>query len=364
MRIGIDVTASIYTGGVGTYYRSLVPELLKLGKHHEFVTLGYAFRQYPRLTLANRKLLLPPRLMELVWNRLHVLPVELFIGSMDVFHAWDYLQPPARKARIVTTIHDLTAIKFPMYHHQSTVAAQAHRLRWVRKEAAAIITDSQATKVDIIELLKIDELKIHVIPLAAATRYHEFQNLDEKLRLAEIDRVKYKYRLVLPYLLAVGTLEPRKNLRRVRDAFIRLPVEKLGIAQLAIAGPIGWGLDLEAADNIILLGRVGEDDLPALYAGAETLIYPSLSEGFGLPVLEAMTVGCPVVTSQRGSLKEVAGAAAVLVDPESEEAIEMGIELALENKSKLRAAGLRQTARFSWQRAAQETLAVYEAMAE
>ena len=166
MRIGIDVTASIYQGtGVASYYRELVPELLRLGKQHEFVLLGYALRRYQDLTLATKKFRFPPRLMEFLWNQLHIFPVEKLIGGVDVFHAWDYLQPPAKKAKVVTTIHDLTAIKFPMYHHPLTVAAQTHRLRWVRREADLVIADSEATKADIVELLGIEPERIMVVYL-------------------------------------------------------------------------------------------------------------------------------------------------------------------------------------------------------
>ena len=154
MRIGIDVTASIYSGtGVASYYRSLVPELVKQGKGCDFVLLGYAMRRFSDLLLANKKFFFPPRLMEILWNKLHIIPVETFTGNLDIFHAWDYLQPPVRKAKIVTTIHDLTTIKFPLYHRDSTVEAQSNRLRWVRREANLILADSLATKQDIIELL-------------------------------------------------------------------------------------------------------------------------------------------------------------------------------------------------------------------
>src|SRR3990167_899486 len=210
MRIGIDVTASIYQGtGVSSYYWELVPELIKLGREHEFVLLGYALRRYHELTLATKKFRFPPRIMEFLWNQLHIFPVEKLVGEVDVFHAWDYLQPPAKKAKVVTTIHDLTAIKFPMYHHPLTVAAQTHRLRWVRREASLIIADSEATKKDIIDLLGIEAERIKVVHLAAGKAFinHKANNIREK------------YGIEGEYLLAVGTMEPRKNLKRIVAAF-------------------------------------------------------------------------------------------------------------------------------------------------
>jgi glycosyltransferase involved in cell wall biosynthesis len=361
MRIGIDVTASIYQGtGVASYYRELVPQLLKLGGKHEFVLLGYALRRFQELTLATKRFRFPPRVMEFLWNQMHIFPVEKLVGEVDVFHAWDYLQPPAKKAKIVTTIHDLTAIKFPMYHHPLTVAAQTHRLRWVRREASLVIADSKATKKDIVELLGIEAERVRVVYLAAGDVFGKFRIQNSEFRIREIKRIREKYRIEGEYILAVGTMEPRKNLKRVIEAFSKIINHKSNIRNLVIVGRAGWGEQVMPANGVKFLRMVMEEDLPGLYAGASALVYPSLYEGFGLPVLEAMTVDCPVVTSDRGSLKEVAGNAAVLVDPESEESIAMGIEEAMEKRAALVKKGLAQAAKFSWEKAARETLRVYE----
>lgn len=370
MRIGIDVTASIYIGtGVATYYRSLIPPLIDLGQDHEFVLLGYAWRRFGQLELANRKVPLPPRLMEFLWNRIHRLPVEYFVGPVEVFHAWDYLQPPAKKAKLVTTIHDLTTLKFPMYHSESTVKAQEKRLGWVRREAEAIIVDSGATKLDVMKLLGIESGRIRVVPLAAGELYRQFQVKSSlstggkaEFRTREMSRVKRKYGIEGNYLLSVGTIEPRKNVKRTMEAFELIRETEFGIKYLVVAGNVGWGEDLNPVPGVVLLGRVPDGDLPGLYAGAEALVYPSLYEGFGLPVLEAMTVGCPVVTSDRGSLKEVAGRAAVLVDPEEVESIVHGIETAIERRESLIKKGLEQAQKFSWEQTARETLGVYESL--
>jgi len=363
MKIGIDVTASIYSGtGVASYYRSLVPELIKQGKDCEFVLLGYAMRRFSDLKLANKKFFLPPRLMEILWNKLHVIPVETFTGDLDVFHAWDYLQPPVRKAKIVTTIHDLTTIKFPLYHHKSTVEAQTHRLRWVRREADIVLADSLATKKDIIELLGIPEEKIKVVYLAAGEQFREFRVQSSGFRETEIGSIKKKYGIDGEYFISVGTLEPRKNLRRVIEAFSGVRSQEFGIRNLVVVGKSGWGENLPKANNVNFLGLVEDDDLPGLYAGSAGLIYPSLYEGFGLPVLEAMTVGCPVLTSDRGSLEEVAGKAAVLVDPENIESIVWGIESLRKDREKLIAKGLKRSENFSWEKTVAETLSIYKSL--
>lgn len=363
MKIGIDVTASIYSGtGVASYYRSLVPELIREGQDCEFMLLGYAMRRFSELKLANRKLFLPPRIMEIMWNRLHVLPVEMLTGNLDIFHAWDYLQPPVKKAKIVTTIHDLTPIKFPLYHHKSTVEAQTQRLKWVRREADIILADSKATKRDIVELLGVPEEKIKVVYLAAGELYEEFRDQRSEIRVKEIERGKKKYGIAGEYFISVGTLEPRKNLKRVIETF-SINVQRTSFnARLVIAGRSGWGENLPQAENVNFLGLVPDEDLPGLYAGSAGLIYPSLYEGFGLPVLEAMTVGCPVLTSDRGSLAEVAGEAAVTVDPENTESIIWGIESLIKDREKLIAKGLKRSGNFSWNKTAKETLSVYRSL--
>ena len=360
MRIGIDVTASIYSGtGVTTYYQLLIPELLRIGKDHEFVLLGYALRRFKDLTLANKRYRLPPRLMEFLWNDLHIMPVERLTGPLDVFHAWDYLQPPVSKAKIVTTVHDLTTLKFPMYHHPSTVDAQKHRLRWVKKDARLVIADSLATKQDLIELLGFSEDQIVVIYLAAGKQFSEFRRRSQAFREEDIVRVKTYFGLEGRYILSLGTIEPRKNLKRVIDAFALFRERNTDIDTLVIAGQVGWGEELLPEEKVKIIGKIPPSDLPALYAGAEALVYASLYEGFGLPVLEAMAMGCPVVVSDRGSLKEVAGNAAVLVDPEDIDSIAFGIETALTHRTRLIGKGLKHESKFSWQKTARETLGVY-----
>ena len=342
-----------------------MPELIKQGKGCEFVLLGYAMRRYSDLKLANKKFFLPPRLMEVLWNKLHIVPVETFTGDLDVFHAWDYLQPPVRKAKVVTTIHDLSTIKFPLYHHESTVEAQTSRLRWVRREADIVLADSLATKRDIIELLGVPEEKIKVVYLAAGVQYGKFSRKagsGSAGKVQEIERVRKKYGIDGEYFISVGTLEPRKNLKRVIEAFSIIHHPSSIIHQLVIVGRAGWGESLQKPDNVNFLGLAPDEDLPGLYAGSSGLIYPSLYEGFGLPVLEAMTVGCPVLTSDRGSLEEVAGKAAILVDPENIESIVWGIESLIKDREKLIAKGLKRSENFSWEKTAAETLSIYKSL--
>lgn len=357
MKIAIDVTGSLYQGtGVATYYNSLVPELLEIETEHEFLLFGYSLRARKELRLATKVFPIPPSLANLIWNRLHVLKIERLIGPIDVFHAWDYIQPPTQKAKLVTTIHDLTPILFPKQHHPRTVSAYQAGINWVKKQANAVIADSIATKEDIINLLKIPEENIHVIYLAASRVFHEFREKHANTRDMSIEQVKKKYAIAGEYILCVGTQEPRKNLERAVKAYEALGTEQ----QLIIVGRFGWGRKIRPVRGVKILGYVPGVDLPPLYAGASCFLYPSLYEGFGLPLLEAMAVGTPVVTSDRGSIKEVAGNVAVTVNPESVEAIAFGINVALKRGKELSQKGVLHSQTFSWERTALQTLEVYE----
>lgn len=359
MRIAIDVTASMYQGsGVATYYKQLVPQLLQLGKEHEFITFGYSLRRRKDLKLAQMKFPFPPKLMGLLWNNLHKFPVETLVGDCDIVHSWDYIQPPTKRAKIVTTIHDLTPIKFPALQHRKTISAYKAGLRWVKKEAVAIVTDSESTKKDIEDLLKIPNGKIHVIYLAASKKFHEFQHRNESRNGILLQQVLNKYDIKGNYILSVGTREPRKNIKRVIEAHQKMDLQH----KLVIVGKYGWGSEHKTSEKVKILGFVPNRDLPALYLGASCMVYPSLYEGFGLPVLEAMAVGCPVVTSKRGSLKEITEDAAIHVDPESVQSIAFGINTALMSASKLSQNGKTQAKKFSWEKTARETIKVYESV--
>ena len=339
MKISIDITPVIYPHtGVGVYTRQLVFHLLKLYPKHKFVLFASTLRGQGRLwqylkTLATysnftvKVYPFPPLVTEALWNRLHRLSVETLVGQVDVFHAWDWQQPPAKSAKIVTTIHDLTTLKFPSQQHPKTVSVHRRRLDWVTQEARFIIADSQATKQDIQDLLDIPADKIRVVYLAAADQFSPPTS-------QEIVRVKQKYHLPEKFILTANPQDPRKN------------------AQLAIkASPL---------PAFSLTGSVSTQDLPGLYAAAQVFVFPALYEGFGLPVLEAMAVGCPVVTSNRGSLKEVIGSAAIVVDPEDQTSIASGINTALSQRQALIKQGFSQAKEFSWRKTAHQTMEVYQ----
>jgi glycosyltransferase involved in cell wall biosynthesis len=232
------------------------------------------------------------------------------------------------------------------------------------RRAARVIAVSEATRAELLARYRLPAEKVHVVPEAAAPHFAPPPP-------AEIARVRARYRLAGPYVLFVGLLEPKKNLGALLAAVARCRASGgWGAARLALAGEAGWGDGLPAHvsrlgldDAVSFLGPVPDGELPALYAGAEAFVFPSLWEGFGLPVLEAMAAGAPVVASRRGALPEVAGDAAVLTEPEPAPLAEALARVLGDAglRERLRAAGLERARAFSWQRTAAETLAVYRA---
>lgn len=345
MKVGIDVSQMAYPAtGVAVYTKNLVENLIKSGG--DYVLFGSSFRQRKKFDVFPQAKIFPfpPTILEFVWNRIHTLPVESLIGKIDVFHSSDWTQPPTR-AKKVTTIHDLIVYKYPETSHPNIVAAQKRRLAWVKKDCDKIIAVSKSTKRDIVEILHIPENKIEVIYEATTMKK---------------GAVKKPSR---PYILAVGTQEPRKNIGRLIQAFQRLKNKDI---DLVVVGKYGWGhnnLKFEIK-NLKMLGYVSDGELANLYTNASVFVYPSLYEGFGIPILEAFNCDCPVITSDVSSLPEVGGKAAIYVDPLSisdiAEKIEWLLSLNSIKKSEIITAGRLQAQSFSWEKAARETSKVYE----
>lgn len=386
MKIGIDISQIVYEGtGVATYTSNLVKNLLKVGKNDQFILFGSSLRKRKKLkdfieelqvkNVKTKFSFLPPMFLEFLWNGIHVFPVENFTGEIDVFHSSDWLEPPTKKAKKVTTIHDFAVYKYPETFSarggHNIVANQKRRMHFVKNYCDKIICVSETTKKDAGKILHIPEKKMEVIYEAP----DEFFSQRGKL---EIDRVREKFAIEGDYLLCVGTREPRKNLDRVIMAFAQITEEFPGLS-LVIAGKYGWG-DNEMSNvkclpvgkagqmsNVKLLGFVEREDLARLYSGARAFVYPSLYEGFGLPILEAMSCGCPVITSNVGAMAEIAGLTASLVNPVSVEEITIALSRILRSPivaEKLIAGGLQRARDFSWEKTALQTLTVYHSLLE
>ncbi|MEK7092231.1 MAG: glycosyltransferase family 1 protein [Patescibacteria group bacterium] len=362
MKIGIDISQIVYETGVSWYTRNLVHALLSFDKKDEYFLFGGAMRRLPDLNHFSKDLSgnftkkfypLSPMMLDLLWNRLHIFPIENFVGSVDVFHSSNWTQPPSRKAKLVTTVHDLVPLLYPESSHPKIIAVHKRQLKWVKRECERVIAVSEATKNDIITYLGIPAEKISVVYEAPDAIYR-------KVGDKRVGEVKKKFGLPRHFLLAVGA-DPRKNLLNVAQALTLIP----DAPPLVVVGK-RWShpakQDPAPRDNILWIGHVSRSELSALYSGAQALIYASLYEGFGLPILEAMACGCPVVTSNISSMPEVAGDAAVLVNPEDVDDIRRGIERVLSKRGEFIKKGLARVKQFSWEKAARETLEVYRSV--
>ncbi|MDQ3659523.1 MAG: glycosyltransferase family 4 protein [Actinomycetota bacterium] len=304
-----------------------------------------------------RHLSLPRLALYESWHRLRRPRVQKATGTVDVIHATSMAIPP-RSAPLLVTIHDLAWRRFPQMFTKRGVSFFRRGLALAIKEADLVLCSSEATLRDCIEA-GFDESRLRVVPLGV-----EMAPADE----AGVHRVRAAYGLERPYVLWTGTVEPRKNLSRLLDAFVRLDQER-GL-DLVLVGPRGWNEDLggiafSVRDRVRMLGFVPASDLGPLYAGAEVFCFPSLLEGFGFPVLEAMSQGTTVVTSRGTSTEELADGAGVLVDPLDVSSIAQGLEQALDPslRARLEPLGRARAASFTWARSAELVASAYEEVA-
>ncbi len=296
-------------------------------------------------------------------------PLLRELRAADLFHLGDLLFPePRRGQAVVATVHDVTTELFPQWHFWGNRLLHRRRLAWVRRHATRVIIPAEATRADTASVLALPENRLDVVPEARGTVAPGRVGVEDIRRHAGLGHE--------PYVLFVGKLEPRKNLVRLVEAFRRLPAD-LGPLGLVLAGSWGWRARAlrmalrqpqRPGRSVVVTGPLDGDSLAALYAGATLFAYPSLYEGFGLPVLEAMGAGVPVLTSASGACAEVAGDAALLVDPGDAGAIAAGLERLLRSESQRRALaerGARREREFTWERTALATAAVYRwALAE
>jgi alpha-1,3-rhamnosyl/mannosyltransferase len=285
-------------------------------------------------------------------------PFDVFHGTNNVF---PYL---VRSARRVLTVHDLTFLRFPEWHPPRRLALMVPELAPAVRRADRIIAPSQSTRDDLVRLLSVDPERVAVVPMGVATSFTPCPAAALEAGLAPFGLRRGEY------LLFMGTIEPRKNLVRLLEA-VELVGPKIG--RLVVAGGQGWRdgriraamAGLEAAGRVQRLGYVADDARAVLLSGARAFVFPSLYEGFGLPPLEAMACGAPVVTSNVASLPEVVGDAALLVDPEDVEALAAALDRIWNDdalRARLRERGLLRAAEFSWERTARLTLDVYRSV--
>jgi glycosyltransferase involved in cell wall biosynthesis len=362
MRIAVDYTAGVrQVAGVGRYTRSLIKALaaaLAEGRHPHRLVLLWAGP--PRVPLpvgvpvgwpgtSARRLPLPDRLMTVAWHRLRLpVPADLLAGGADVFYSPDFALPPLARARSVVTVHDLSFLTHPETHYPPLRRYLERVVPRSVRRADLVLADSEQTKRDLGSYLGTPHQKVEVV-LSAADPV--FRRIEDRAAIAAVRR---RHGLERSYVISVGTIQPRKNLPVVFDALRQVNRDLL----LVHVGRPGWlyepifaALDRSGVKDRVRILGVDDADLAALYSGAVALIFPSLYEGFGLPCLEAMACGAPVIASHAGALQEVVGDAGIVVDPADSAAIAAAIERLLDDapfRSDLIRRGFAQAARFRW----------------
>jgi glycosyltransferase involved in cell wall biosynthesis len=370
VRIGIDIgpIRQVRTG-VGNYCHHLLTHLVDLAEGETFAAFSTGTRT-PELAgslavLRHVHVPVPTRLMYALWGGLGLPRVDRLLGGVDVFHATNFFMPPTRTARRAVTIHDLTFLVHPELCSPRIVGPFSRHVRRCAREADAVLTYSESTRRDIAERLDVDAGRIHVAPLAADPAFAPMARGEARALL------RSRHNLDGPFILFAGTLEPRKNVAALVRVFGALKDEIPH--RLVLAGPTGWNtreaeeaIDRQnPAGRVVRPGFVPGEDLRALYSAADVFVFPSRYEGFGLPLLEAMACGCPVVAADNSAIPEVTGDAALLVNCADEAALAEAIMKAIgdaELRTGLIERGLRQAGRFSWRACAETTLAVYRSI--
>jgi glycosyltransferase involved in cell wall biosynthesis len=367
MRVCVDAQAAVsQQAGVGRYVRSLVEHLgadtgaddLRLF-YCDFLGRAGANLAVPGTTQRAQRII-PRRLVQAGWRRLGWPPFDSLAGPAEVFHFPNFIRPPLRRGRSVVTIHDISFLRCPETSEERNRRFLTARIRDTVRRADAIITDSDHVAGELREWVDAPEEKVVPVPLGLGA---SFLHASGAAGIRRPDR----WGIDRPYLLHVGTVEPRKNLTFLIEVYERL-ADYDGLLVLAgmnewKCGPILERLETSSQrDRIQRLGYVGEEALPALYAGADLFVFPSLYEGFGLPPLEAMACGTPVLAARAGSLPEVLGAAAVLVDGYEAGHWADRIRAVLGDSSRLtelRRSGRERAAAFRWAETARRTWDVY-----
>lgn len=354
MKIGIDIRAAVgRKTGKGWYVFNIVKEILALDKQNEYIL--YTASVTADLAAFKNATIKVIRAHPFMWHFAAI--KDLKKQSVDLFFAPTSFIIPAllpRKIASIITVHDLVAFLHPRLHEPKAMILEHLFLRLALRKASTVLVPSENTKKDVMRIFRYPKEKITVIPLAPVS------NINHQISVAHL---REKYNLPENFILTVSGLEPRKNISMLVDATLELN------KNLVIVGGKGWKSDAlqkkisKNKKNITHIENCPPEDLPAFYKAAKIFVFPSIYEGFGLPPLEAMEAGCPVICSNAGSLKEVCGDAAILINPMHPQELKNAIEKLWSDENLqnfLREKGFAQVKKFSWKLTAEKTLAVFE----
>ena len=380
MRIGIDYTAAVRQhAGIGRYTRNLIRALAELDRQNRYTLFvaggwgeGDGLGPWPA-NFSLRSVPVSDRWLNIIWQRLRLpLPIQWVTGPLDLFHSPDFVLPPLGRTPAVLTVHDLSFLRVPecfvpgfREYLERAVSRAVGRARF-------ILADSFSTRQDLIDLMGAEPERVTVLYPGVEARFAPIQDP------VILDPVRARYDLPPRFVLGLGTLQPRKNFDGLVDAFGRLLATRsnepwLADLQLVIAGGKGWMYEETIAQverlglekRVRFLGFVDDADLPALYSLAAVFAFPSWYEGFGVPILEAMACGTPVVAAKNSSLPEVVGDAGLLVSAADTDALAAALTRLLGEKdlrAELIVAGQGRARRFTWEKAAHQLMGLYNGL--
>lgn len=359
--IGIDAR-KYFDFGIGTYIRNLTQGLAKLQSDHSFVLIA-AEQERRKIETPDRWTVISSPHRKYSVSEFLRLGYDAKRSGIDLFHSPHYTLPLGLKGRSIVTIHDLIHLRFPeIFNMMQRIYARGmigHALR----NSAAVITVSEITKRDILSSFRVREEKLKVIHLGVGM---EFRQMKEA---ADVRDFRRQNGLEGPAILYVGNVKPHKNIEALLRAFNNLTSVRHDVSLVFVGGrpslqPTLWK-SLKPGSNVKELGQLSQEDLVRAYNAAEVLVLPSRYEGFGLPALEAMACGTPVIVSNGGSLPEIVGDAAIIFPLEKEASLEDALKSILSDSSlrdSLMRKGIERAKKFSWHEAARNTLAVYDSV--
>ncbi|RKD32279.1 glycosyltransferase family 4 protein [Thermohalobacter berrensis] len=372
MKIGVEIQPILKDKtGVGWYTQ----KILKNFYNNDFNFEGYGFNFINRNNIKdsleninfNIKInkLIPYSIYRRVWAYIPLTYNSLFNSKADIYHFFNYIVPPRIKGKVIVTVYDMVYKLHPETMDKRNFNRLDKELKRSVEKADKIITISKNSKKEIIKFLDVSEEKVEIVhPGIDIKLYNRDFNREE------INKVREKYKLPEKYILYLGTLEPRKNISTIIKAYQNLLKKYDTNIYLVIAGKKGWMYkeifkkvkDYGIEKKVIFTGYVDEEDKPLIYKMSKAFVFPSLYEGFGMPVLEAMSAGVPVITSNTSALPEVVGNAGLLVNPKSTKELTNAIIKVIEDRNsrnKMVQEGIRQSKKFSWKRSAEKLLQVY-----